>query len=131
MIWVPILTTKAGSCLTVANWQEQGVHVAMFRLADLLIKPGWDVLRHYDSLASFWGWPGEVLLDDTMEKQNSAGDYVLVSPFDGAKSTYSPHFIQQCIIHLKPQDARLYVASDAPAQDGYDGRVYFGRQNEW
>ncbi len=79
-VFVPIVSSLAGGCLTAENWQRCGVQVVSCRLTDLLLKPGLDVLNKLPNLASYFGQPSAVLLNATMPKQDRHGQYLLVSP---------------------------------------------------
>ena len=48
--FIPVLTSEAGTCLTLKNWQEIGVEVAAYYLNSLLTKPGLQLLTHLPNL---------------------------------------------------------------------------------
>ncbi|KTD18461.1 hypothetical protein [Legionella jordanis] len=81
--YLPILTTEAGNCLTMANWQEIGIHDAAYQLSSLLLKPGIQLLQNVEALRDYTGWQGAIILDARFEKANREGLYSIRSPYDG------------------------------------------------
>lgn len=104
---IPILTTPAGSCLTVKNWQEAGVTCVSYELAALLLKPGLAYLKTLPHMVSYFPWEGEWVLNVSTLKANSEGIYVLRSPFDGSRITCSLDDIVDLLLQLKPTHAIL------------------------
>ena len=99
---IPVLTTQAGSCMTEANWQAAGVHVASFYLTALLMKPGFDFLKTLPSIAVYTGWQGRSVLNASLLKMAADGRYVLRSDYDGSSSYYSVEEILTLIATLQP-----------------------------
>jgi queuine tRNA-ribosyltransferase len=81
--FTPVLTTKAGACLTLANWQEVGIDRVCYYLDALLLKPGLAFLNTLSSLRSYLGWPGTIVLNMTLPPVDHHGVYTLRSHFDG------------------------------------------------
>lgn len=104
---IPVLTTPSGSCLTTKNWQETGVTRVSYELSALLLKPGLDYLKTLSSMANYYPWGGEWVLNASTLKANSEGIFVLRSPFDGARVTCTREDIVTLIMQLEPQYAIL------------------------
>lgn len=104
---IPVLTTPSGSCLTIKNWQETGVTRVSYELSALLLKPGLDYLKTLTSMANYYPWVGEWVLNASTLKANSEGIFILRSPFDGARVTCTREDIVTLIMQLKPQYAIL------------------------
>ncbi len=83
--FTPILTTEAGSCLTLANWQEVGIDTVTYYLEALLVKPGITYLKMLPSLRTYVGWQGTIVLNASLTAAaNKEGIYTLRSPYDGS-----------------------------------------------
>lgn len=81
--FIPKLSTQAGACLTMANWQEVGIEYVAFSLAALLVKPGLDVLKQYSSLHAYVGWEKKLVLNASTLIINKQGKCQIRSNFDG------------------------------------------------
>lgn len=101
--YIPILTSKAGSCLTPKNWQEVKVTAASYSLECLLHKPGYDVLRNIKVLSEYLAWPGGIILNAMSLVTNKEGVYVLKSPYDGSKVKHTFFEIMELLHWLKPE----------------------------
>lgn len=99
---IPIMTTQAGSCLTVANWKAAGVGTASFYLTALLMKPGFEFLKKRPGLASYVGWHETLVLNASTLHQTSDGRYSLRSEYDGSQLYYTTEDIISLITTLKP-----------------------------
>lgn len=99
--FVPILTSKAGCCLTHANWQELGIAAGAFYLDDLLMKPGRQHLQTIKSLADYWGWPGQTILNASL-LMAKAEMYSLTSCFDGSRIVIQPSELVALVKQLQP-----------------------------
>lgn len=137
--FIPILTTQAGLCLTYDNWEAIGIDTVSYHLDSLLMKPGFARLSELNNLASYVGWKKNILLNASMLQANQAGDYIVKSDYDGARTQYTHEQIINLIAQLKPTMVLLpggalqdhihyagidYVESNQPALDGYHGIVY-------
>jgi queuine tRNA-ribosyltransferase len=139
--FAPILTTEAGSCLTIQNWKETGVEAVVYELSALLVKPGMTLLKTLPDLASYTGWDKTLLLDASMLKMNRDGRVIIHSSYDGSRQSYTTDELWSVMVQLKPHgvilpagfDAAghglpdmtgLFMASDQPARDACDGIVY-------
>lgn len=100
--WIPIATTSAGSTLTWQNWQDCGIQTLAFHLDALLIKPGMDVLRSFQSLRDYTGWSGKHILNVCCRGKHKNGVLTLASPFDGARVSVTYDDLCALIIHLAP-----------------------------
>lgn len=100
--YVPVLTSPAGSCLTMANWQASGVQFASFDLASLLVKPGWDVLHKLSHLSTYVACPGRLILNMTMLTLRKEGYYRIHSPYDGQKLSFTLSDLLSLVIQLQP-----------------------------
>lgn len=78
---VPIITSVAGSCLTLPNWEATGVRFLSIQLEQLLIKPGLDFFNS-SSLKSYFPWKGQFFLNGASLSILN-GTITLRSPFDG------------------------------------------------
>ena len=56
--FIPVLTSEAGLCLTAANWQEVKVNSIAYYLDDLLLKPGYALLKKIPDLSRYLAWGG-------------------------------------------------------------------------
>ena len=143
---MPIFTTPAGRCLTAKNWREAGVQRACFYLEALLVKPGLAYLKTLPDWTMYSGWDGDWVLNASLPTPNSEGQYVICSPYDGARVSCSMQDIVDIVLHLKPQGVILpegqdvgelatvtqilsvtddnAIASNAPAEDACQGIVY-------
>ena len=81
---IPVLTTEAGSCLTLANWRELGIETVSYFLDTLLMKPGLSILKSMGSLCSYGGWQETIVLNASSLTANREGIYSLRSRFDGS-----------------------------------------------
>ena len=111
--FIPTLTTEAGRCLTVENWQDVGISMAAYDLTALLMKPGFELLSALPDLATYVGWQGDVVLNATLPDISKDEVYTLRSEYDGSRSRYSQADILMLIGQLKPQMVIL--------PDGIDG----------
>lgn len=100
--YLPILTTQAGSCLTMENWQELGISTVSFYLGALLMKPGYSLLNSLSSLQAYCGWPGKIVLNANLGTANSEGLYTLRSVYDGSRLAISQNEISNLILQLRP-----------------------------
>ena len=105
--FIPVLTTEAGRCLTVENWQEAGINMAEFDLTSLLMKPGMELLSALPNLATYTGWTGSVVLNATMPKIDKEGGFTLRSEYDGSRKRYTLDDILRLVAQLKPQRVLL------------------------
>jgi queuine tRNA-ribosyltransferase len=105
--FVPILSTEAGRCLTMANWQDAGIRTVACDLASLLVKPGPELLNNIADLATYIGWQGEVVLNAAMPEPDKEGVYTLHSGYDGSRKRYMLDEIVLFIARLKPDKVLL------------------------
>lgn len=101
--FIPILTTEAGRCLTLANWQDVGTKIVAYDLAALLMKPGFELLNSLPDLATYTGWQDGVVLNASVPEIDREGGYTLRSEYDGSRRRYSLIDILILIAQLKPQ----------------------------
>lgn len=85
---IPILSSEH-ACLTIAALEAIGIQKVSYRLADIVVKPGVEVLKQIKSLADFCGWPGKIMLNATLPPLKK-GYYEWHSPFDGQRIVLSP-----------------------------------------
>ncbi len=100
--YVPVLTSQSGLCLTMENWQEIGISTAAYYLESLIMKPGYPLLKSLDSLQSYCGWPGAIVINASFAAANSEGIYNFRSLYDGSRLTISQDELFSLIIKLKP-----------------------------
>lgn len=101
--FIPVLTTEAGRCLTVDNWQEVGINIAAYDLTSLLMKPGIELLTTLPNLAIYTGWLKDIVLNAVMPEIDQDGEYPLRSEYDGSRTRYTPEDLLALIARLKPQ----------------------------
>lgn len=101
-VYIPILTSEAGTSMTVANWQASAIDTAAYSLSSLLMKPGFDFLMTLSDLASYVGWPGRLLLDATFPKQDANGLYTVQSIYDGHRIRMTMDDVMKLVLQLKP-----------------------------
>lgn len=120
--FIPLVTSTAGGCLTMANWQRTGVDCGAFYLDELLMKPGIAVLQGLTDLKGYYAWPGKVLLNVQMPKQNAQGFYRIRSRYDGEAIDMDPSSLFSLICQLKP-DYLVLSATIFPEFEGL--RLHF------
>lgn len=101
-MFVPTISTPAGSTLTAANWQDSGVQMISCALESLLMKPGYDVLMKLDNLASYLGWDGPVVLDASLPFNRKENLFKHRSLYDGQILRHTNEQIMALIASLKP-----------------------------
>ncbi len=101
--FIPNLSTQAGTCLTVENWEQVGVEMASFSLSALLMKPGIDLLKTLPNLATYVGWNKTLVLNASWSLRPTDDVYRLRSIYDGGKSQYTRDDLLALIIQLAPQ----------------------------
>ncbi|MDP3704890.1 MAG: queuine tRNA-ribosyltransferase [Legionellaceae bacterium] len=101
--FIPKLSTQAGACLTVENWEQVGVDMASFALSALLMKPGMELLKTLPNLAAYVGWQKTLVLNASLSLKSMDDVYVLRSSYDGSRSQYTRNELLALIIQLAPQ----------------------------
>ncbi|KTC99400.1 hypothetical protein [Legionella erythra] len=99
---VPVLTSHAGSCLTLNNWQQAGITLGALYLDALLMKPGLDFLKSQGNLKSYYPWSGELVLNASTLHENKAGLYRVRSQYDGEIIEMDAPAIIALMLALKP-----------------------------
>jgi queuine tRNA-ribosyltransferase len=132
-LFSPVVTSLAGACLTMENWQQVGVTQVAFSLEALIAKPGIAVLESFRDLKHYSGWQGRIILDACIKLRASNGDVVIHSPYDGSKIQLSTLAIDALIQHLNPHEvigladesnpSSVWV-TDKPAADAIQGKLY-------
>lgn len=112
--YVPHFTTSAGSCLTQANWHDLSIHVGLCDFANIVIKPGIDFWKQGMSLRSYLAWDRILVLDASQLTLNVDAQFVLCSPYDGARIKLSIADFWDLVQQLKP-DA-LLMPADLPGR---------------
>lgn len=110
---IPVLSSQAGVCLTLQNWQQAEVTHGVYYLEALLTKPGMSVLQGFSDLRSYTAWPGTIILNACMTAVSASGDYVVCSPYDGSKIKISKQDLFALISHLQAD----YVIWPTPMVD--------------
>lgn len=100
--YVPVLSSEAGSCLTALNWQEVNIKTLSYYLDTLLLKPGLELLNKLNDVAGYLGWSGSLVLNASRLNTNKKGEFIINSPYDGSKLTFTYSELFQLIAHLKP-----------------------------
>lgn len=114
--FIPLLTTNAGLCLTLANWQEVEVSTASYSLEHLLYKPGLELLKKIENPKAYLACPGDMVLNATSLMANREGYFILKSPYDGSKIKCFLMDVIELIHHLKPNAVILpkNILEDVP-----------------
>lgn len=113
---VPVLTSRAGSCLTFANWQAAGISLVSVYLTDLLMKPGYAFLDRLASIKDYYQWPGHIVLNATLPPANHEDSYTLRSRYDGSKITIHRSKLIALINQLQPDTVILPLGSHHDCQ---------------
>ncbi|WP_051555177.1 hypothetical protein [Legionella fairfieldensis] len=100
--FIPVLTSPAGSCLTLANWQEAGINTVACYLDTLLIKPGLSFLKSLKNLRAYCGWQGELVLNASTITATRRGTYTIRSPYDGSMVSIDNKALVSLMISLQP-----------------------------
>lgn len=90
---IPYMSSVAGSCLSLANLEEAGINTVAYHLTDLLVKPGYAVLKNLRALQDYCSWQGQVVLNCLLPKPNKEGIYTIRSPYDGSLIRLNPEMI--------------------------------------
>ncbi|OGV49976.1 MAG: hypothetical protein A3F46_04095 [Legionellales bacterium RIFCSPHIGHO2_12_FULL_42_9] len=98
---IPILSSQAGVCLTLDNWQQAGVRRGVYHLEALITKPGMRVLQEFSDLRSYTAWPGTIILNACLTTVSATGEYLVRSPYDGSVITISKKALLELIDHLR------------------------------
>ena len=61
--FIPIMTSREGSCLTAENWTEVGANHLACAMEQLLMKPGLDALMRLPNLKTYLGWEGKLTIN--------------------------------------------------------------------
>lgn len=105
--FIPVLTTEAGTCLTLANWQEAGATAVSYQLESLLVKPGLSFLKKLPNLRAYVGWQHTLILNALLPPINKHGVYKLRSPYDGSILSITKEEVAELIAQLQPDIAIL------------------------
>ena len=100
--FIPELTTDAGACLTLQNWQEVGIRRVSYSLPALLMKPGYSLLQTLSNLAQYVGWSLEIVLNASLLKANAEGLYLLRSVYDGSLIRLSQQALFSLFMQWQP-----------------------------
>jgi len=106
--FMPIATRGAVKNLTADELEELGAQIILSNTYHLLLRPGVKLLRRYDGLHKFMGWPGPILTDSGGFQVFSLGQHRKITeagvdfsdPQTGQKYFLTPEFaieIQQVI----------------------------------
>ncbi len=101
--FVPCLSSLAGTALTQADWSALGVTSAVYQLADLLVKPGLELLERLPSLAHYVNWPDELVIDAANLSPDAHGICCLRSEFDGSTLCITVEQWLRLVVRLRPQ----------------------------
>ena len=106
-LWIPVMSSKAGGCMTSASFHAAGVGTLSLHLASLLMKPGYSFLMSLSRLATYVAWSGKIVLNASLPYCADADDYRIVSTYDGQRFCYSKADILALITHLQPDTVIL------------------------
>ncbi|ASQ46570.1 tRNA guanosine transglycosylase family protein [Legionella clemsonensis] len=110
-MYIPTLTTEAGSCLTLANWQEVGVRAVSYHLEALLLKPGISLLKSLPHLKAYIPWQGSIVLNAALPPAKQ-GQYTVRSPYDGSVMQISQDEVACLVEKLQPDIVVLPIDFD-------------------
>ena len=110
---VPVLSTQAGSCLTLANWEATGVTSVSFNIIDLLMKPGLAVLNKLSDIRSYYKWPHKIILNAMLPAPDRDDVYSVRSHYDGSLIRIDTRSLFALIGNLKPDVVMLPNGSAA------------------
>ena len=110
---VPVLSTQAGSCLTLANWEAAGVTSVSFNLIDLLMKPGLAVLNKLYDIRDYYKWPYKIILNAMLPAPDREDVYSFRSHYDGSLIRIDTRSLFALIGSLKPDAVMLPKGSAA------------------
>lgn len=111
---IPELTTLAGNCLTLADWQQAGIKTVAFKLTQLLVKPGYDFLIKLSSFKQYFPWKANIILD--LQGLAYGNEQVLVhSSYDGTVFHFSFNKVIALIHQLQP--SIITYAQDNPLKN--------------
>jgi queuine tRNA-ribosyltransferase len=97
----------------MANWEDAGIQVVSYRLIDLLMKPGLEILEELDDIRHYIPWRGEIILNASLPKANREGIYRIRSSYDGVWIRMSVTAFVALITQLKPDGVILPTGSAA------------------
>ena len=100
--WIPVLTSKAGLCLTPQNWHEAQIDAAVLYLDDLLFKPGLSLLNTTTYLGLYLNWSGKLIINASRLQAGKDGLITLISPYDGNKQSLTYKHLVTLIHRLEP-----------------------------
>lgn len=100
--FIPVVTSKAGTCLTLKNWQEVGAEGLSYHLHELLMKPGMDLLHDLPDWRSFCGWQGTLVLNASWISRDNSGIYAIRSHFDGSVIRITEDELFSIVLKLNP-----------------------------
>ncbi|PJD93418.1 MAG: hypothetical protein CK424_02520 [Legionella sp.] len=102
MTFVPQITTPAGACLTVLNWEELGMDTAVCSMSSLLMKPGLAHLQTLTHLAHYLGWNKDLVLDASMLVLKNHTHFMIQSVYDGMRISVSLEEFWGLVQSLQP-----------------------------
>jgi len=108
---IPLLTTPAGSCLTWENWQQAGVNTVAYGLDELLMKPGYAVLKELKSIRAYSKWPGKIVINAILPPPNRDGIYSIKSHYEGGTIRINVQALFELICILQPDVVILPVGT--------------------
>lgn len=109
---VPLLSTQAGSCLTLANLEDTGVTTVSINLVDFLMKPGLAVLNQLTSIRSYYKWSYRIILNAILPPADREDRYRFRSIYDGGLIEIDARSLFALIGNLKP-DAVIFSKESA------------------
>lgn len=114
--FIPVLSTQGGSTLTIKNWQAALVNKVSYRLSDLIMKPGIEMLIKTKNINHYTGWPNQLILNAHDNFIAKEGIYTLRNQYDGAKINLKVSELVSLINEMKPS----YVLLPEDSASFYD-----------
>jgi queuine tRNA-ribosyltransferase len=99
---IPVITSQAGSALTYANWQREGVCTISIYLDELLMRPGFYFLDSLTSIRDLYAWEGPIALNAILAPPNQKGIYSFRSTYDGSLISIDIRSLVALIFKLQP-----------------------------
>lgn len=105
--FVPVLSSQAGSCLTMENWIKIGITSVSYRLEDLIMKPGLAALQAMGDIHHYLAWQNEIVINASSLVMTPGGEYVIRNHYDGSLIRFTIETLVALIHTLKADKVLL------------------------
>jgi queuine tRNA-ribosyltransferase len=126
LTFVPSLSTNAGQCLTLADWDNAQATILSYQLDKLLMKPGIEILQQISTLRHYFPWSNHWVLNACFLNCDTIGNYYCRSIYDGTLIKLSVKLLVDIIIN--PDHVLLPVGSSRYFQEFWQqlpGDIHF------